>query len=111
MYYELSFIVSPVVPETDQARIQTVVAEYLKGIGANPAGDWHWLGRRKLSYPIKAQKHGFYAFVDFSLDDENKVNLKQLELSLKHNPEILRHLVIKKDEPTPANLIAKLMKN
>ncbi len=109
MYYELSFIVSPVVPENDQARIQTTVAEYLNNIGAKIVGDWHLLGRRKLSYPIKTQKHGFYVFLDFSLETEDKANLKQLDLSLKHNPEILRHLVLKKDKPTPANLIAKLM--
>ena len=109
MYYELTFIVSPVVPENDQARIQTTVAEYLNNIGAKIAGDYHPLGRRKLSYPIKTQKHGFYVFLDFSLEDEAKANLKQLDLSLKHNPEILRYLVLKKDKPTPANLIAKLM--
>lgn len=109
MYYELSFIVSPIVPETDQARIQTTLAEYLNNIGAKVAGDWHRLGRRKLSYPIKTQKHGFYVFCDFSLADESKANLKQLDLDLKHNPEILRHLLLKKDQPTPANLIAKLM--
>ena len=109
MYYELSFIVSPVVPENDQARIQTTVAEYLNNIGAKIVGDYHLLGRRKLSYPIKTQKHGFYVFLDFSLETEDKANLKQLDLSLKHNPEILRHLVLKKDKPTPANLIAKLM--
>ncbi|MFA5126881.1 MAG: 30S ribosomal protein S6 [Patescibacteria group bacterium] len=107
MYYELLFIISPVVPETEQARVTQAVGQYLKTIGASVANDFYPLGRRKLAYPIKKQKHGFYVFVDFSLA-EDKGGLKQLETSLKHNNDILRHLVIAKSKPAASADLARL---
>jgi ribosomal protein S6 len=52
------------------------------------------LGRKKLAYPILKQKHGFYVVVEFNLEDTQE--LKELETSLRHNKNILRHLVIKR---------------
>lgn len=108
MYYELCFIISPAVPETEHARVQQAVADYLQSIKATMVGEPHFLGRRKLAYPINKQKHGFYLFLDFSLA-EDKGGLLQLENKLKHNPDILRHLVLKKDEPSAAAEVAKLI--
>ena len=52
------------------------------------------LGRKKLAYPILKQKHGFYVVLEFKLEDTQE--LKELETSLRHNKNILRHLVIKR---------------
>ena len=108
MYYELCFIISPAVPETEHARVQRAVADYLQEIKASMVGEPYFLGRRKLAYPINKQKHGFYLFLDFSLP-EDKGGLRQLENKLKHNTDILRHLILKKDQPSTATEVAKLI--
>jgi len=95
MNYELSFIISSNVPETEHATVQKDILSYLEGAGAKVTKDAHSMGRRKLAYPIKKQKHGFYVFLEFVLEDKSA--LKKLDGQLKLNNNLLRYLVIKKD--------------
>ena len=95
MNYELSFIIGANVPETEHQAVQKDILSYLDKVGAKVIKEAHSMGRRKLAYPIKKQKHGFYVFLEFSLED--KAGLKQLDGQLKLNNNLLRYLVIKKD--------------
>ncbi|MFA6466733.1 MAG: 30S ribosomal protein S6 [Patescibacteria group bacterium] len=93
MKYELSFIISPAIPETDHLSVNQQVLDYLKGIEANVTRAPYFMGRRKLAYPIAKQKHGFYVCLEFTTED--KASLKELDIKLKHNNSLLRHLIIK----------------
>jgi len=96
MKYELSFIISPLVPETEHESLKQEILGYLKDSKAEIISEPYFMGRKKLTYPIKKQKHGFYVFLEFSL--EEKQALKDLDVKLRHNNNILRHLIIKKDK-------------
>jgi ribosomal protein S6 len=98
MKYELSFIISPVIAETDHSSVNQEVLDYLKGIDAKITRELYFMGRRKLAYPIANQKHGFYVGLEF--ETEEKASIKELETKLKHNNSLLRHLVIKLERPT-----------
>lgn len=108
MKYELSFIISSTIPENEHSKIQEQVLSYLDEAVATHNKEFFSLGRKKLAYPIKKQKNGFYIFMIFEL--EEKANLKELDTKLKHNSNILRHLIIKKDKEsskTPAEEVAQ----
>ena len=95
MKYELSFIISSAIPESEHNALNQDILGYLKEIKAEVIKEPYFLGRRKLAYPIKKQKHGFYAFLEFATD--NKSDIKELDLKLRHNNKLLRHLIIKLD--------------
>ncbi|PLX25091.1 30S ribosomal protein S6 [Candidatus Parcubacteria bacterium] len=96
MNYELSFIIGPNVPETEHKAIEQEILDNLKKMKANISKAPYAIGRKKLAYPIKKQKHGFYVFLEFEL--EEKTGLKDFEVKLKHDANILRHLIVKKDK-------------
>ncbi|KKP90272.1 MAG: 30S ribosomal protein S6 [Parcubacteria group bacterium GW2011_GWA2_36_10] len=94
MHYELTYIVSALVPETEHSALQAEVLSFFKKAKAEILSGPTSLGRKKLAYPILKQKHGFYVVLEFKLEDTQE--LKELETSLRHNKNILRHLVIKR---------------
>jgi small subunit ribosomal protein S6 len=96
MNYELSFIINSLIPETDHKSVQENILGYIAKIGGKINREPYSIGRKKLTYPIKKQKHGFYVFLEFELED--KAGLKELDKQLRLNNNILRHLIIKKDK-------------
>ncbi len=92
--YELTFIISALIPETEHGEIKNKVLDYIKGIKGQISKEPVSLGRKKLAYAINKQKHGFYISLEFKA--EEKGNLNDLDTKLKHNDNILRHLTIKK---------------
>lgn len=93
MKYELSFIISSAIAETEHEAVKQEILSYLDKAEAKLVREPYFIGRKKLAYPIKKQKHGFYAFLEFESDQP--ANLKELEVNLRHNNNILRHLIIK----------------
>lgn len=94
MHYELTYIISALVPETEHSKCQDEVLAFLHKAKAEILSGPTNLGRKKLAYPILKQKHGFYVVLEFNLEDRQ--TLQALETSLRHDKNILRHLVIKK---------------
>lgn len=93
MKYELSFIISPAIAETDHSAVNQEVLDYLKGIEAKITRAPYFMGRRKLAYPIAKQKHGFYVCLEFETEEAS--TLKEVDTKLKHNNSLLRYLIIK----------------
>ena len=93
MKYELSFIISPAIAETEHPAVNQQVLDYLKGIEAKIIREPYFMGRRKLAYPIAKQKQGFYVSLEF--ETENSKSLTEIDTKLKHNNSLLRYLVIK----------------
>lgn len=92
--YELTYIVHPDVDETKLAAIE----EKVKGLISNNGGQLlkveHW-GRRQLAYPIKKAKEGQYVFMVAQLPAQLP---RDLENQFRINEDVLRHLLIRKDE-------------
>lgn len=103
MKYELAFIINPIVPETEHQRLYQDIVGYLAANHAEVIGQPFFMGRKKLAYPIKKQKHGFYVFLEFN--SENQAGLKDVDVKLKHHTGLLRHLIIKKDKATIGPLV------
>lgn len=96
MHYELTYIVSAQVPETEHGTLQAEVLDLLKKAKTSIKLEPYSLGRRRLAYPIEKQRHGFYTVLEFAFaEDEDKAGLKDFETVLRHNKNILRHLLIK----------------
>ncbi|RJQ34759.1 30S ribosomal protein S6 [Candidatus Parcubacteria bacterium] len=94
MHYELSFIIGPNVPETEHKAVEKEILDNLKKLDAKITKEPYAIGRKKLAYPIKKQKHGFYVFLEF--ETEETAGFKNFDVKLKHNANILRYLLIKK---------------
>ena len=91
--YELMFIVDSTLE--DSAKEQAV--ETVKGIIADngeivKADIW---GMKRLAYPINKKNEGYYALVEFKADKDFP---KELDRRLKISDNIIRHMIINKDE-------------
>lgn len=95
MHYELTYIVSAQVPETEHGAVEKTVLDLLKKAKTTIKLSPYSLGRKRLAYPIEKQKHGFYYVLEFDFVDEDKSGLQDFETSLRHDKNILRHLIVK----------------
>jgi small subunit ribosomal protein S6 len=51
-------------------------------------------GRRTLAYPIRKKKDGYYALLYFNGEPDILLKLKD---SIKHNTNILRNMIVRRD--------------
>lgn len=91
--YELMFIVESTLE--DAVKEQTI--DTVKGIIAEngeitKADIW---GMRKLAYPIQKKNEGYYAVVEFKANGDFP---KELDRRLKISDNIIRHLIVNKDD-------------
>lgn len=94
MNYELMLVIQGQIPE-DLARevlnkVKSIIEEFKSSITLED----FW-GRRKLAYKIGSQEHGYYDVLNFSIEPEN---IKKIENEIKLIGEVIRYLVIKKEE-------------
>jgi len=91
--YELMFIIEPTLDESaKEATIETV-----KGIIADQgeitkADVW---GMKKLAYPIQKKNEGYYVVIEFKASSDLP---KELDRRLKISDNIIRHIIVNKDE-------------
>jgi small subunit ribosomal protein S6 len=92
--YELVVVMNPEIPEEDvQSAIDRVTsAVTTRGGSVDEVQPW---GRRKLAYPIRRHMEGNYILTNIKLDPERA---HDLESSFMISEDILRHLLIRKDE-------------
>ncbi|HSR64072.1 MAG TPA: 30S ribosomal protein S6 [Xanthomonadaceae bacterium] len=102
-HYEIVFLVHP-----DQSEQVPAMIERYKGLIENGGGTIHRLedwGRRQLAYPIDNLVKAHYVL--FNVEASQDV-LNELAEGFRFNDAILRHLVIRRDEPvTEQSLIMK----
>ncbi len=92
--YELLYIIPAVMTDAEAETAATKVTDLIKATGATVIRDEN-LGKLKLAYPIKHQKHGFYMLVQF--DAEGAV-IAKLENDLRLNENVLRHQLTSRPE-------------
>ncbi|MGQ9677549.1 MAG: 30S ribosomal protein S6 [Chloroflexota bacterium] len=92
--YELMFIISPRVSEEETGGVIDRVHQYI----ANAKGEvakTEPLGLRRLAYPIRDFREGFYVVVHFRMDPKATT---ELERNLKLTEDIIRHLLVRLGE-------------
>ncbi|MEK7105459.1 MAG: 30S ribosomal protein S6 [Patescibacteria group bacterium] len=87
--YELLYIIPAVMTDGEAEAVGAKIEGMIKTTGASVVRTEN-LGKLKLAYPIKHQKHGFYMLVQF--DAETQVMVK-LDNDLRLNENVLRHQV------------------
>ena len=92
--YELVVVMNPEIPEEDvPAAIERVTSAVTsRGGTIDEVQPW---GRRKLAYPIKRHMEGNYLLTNIKLDPGRA---HDLESNFMISEDILRHLLIRKDE-------------
>ena len=91
--YEVMFIIDPALE--DDAKEATI--EAVKGIIAaeGEVGNTDGWGMRKLAYPIQKKSEGYYVVIEFKAEPTLP---KELDRRLKISDNVMRHLIINKDE-------------
>lgn len=91
-HYELLYLVSAQTPENELENITTEVGGWFRTAGAAVTKQESW-GRRKLAYPIRHEKYGYYGLLEFDAPSDALAKLnKQFNLQR----QILRHLIVDK---------------
>lgn len=91
MLYELLYIIPTPYTEKDAPKIQGDIDKILGDAGAKITREDN-LDNKKLAYPIKQVRRGFYILINMEIPPES---LKQIEQKLKLMPEVLRFQIIK----------------
>ncbi|MCR4280428.1 MAG: 30S ribosomal protein S6 [Candidatus Komeilibacteria bacterium] len=88
--YELTYIISTAIPETEHGDITAKVENLLQKFEAEIT-ERQDLGKRKMSYMIDKVRHGYYRVLEFNMMPEHVDSLQQ---DIKLMPQILRFLMV-----------------
>ncbi len=93
MNYELMVIIKPLLPEDIKSKVLKKIEKLVKQAGGkiNETDVW---GKRHLAYKIKSHEEGYYVVLDLNLDTDK---VKEFEHDLKLESDVLRYLLIKRD--------------
>jgi len=89
--YELVTIVNPEADDEGMHSVMDRVSRFITEQDGIVEGTEQW-GKKKLAYPIKRFLEGNYSLTRFKLEPKM---VKELEINLRAEEEILRHLVMK----------------
>jgi len=93
--YELVLVVSPEAGEEGFPVTVDRVHGLIKERGGEVKNVDRW-GRRRLAYPVERYTEGYYSITQFTLDPQA---VRDIEGSLDLAEDVLRHLVVRMDEP------------
>lgn len=96
-HYELLYIVLPKFSEDEVPKVASKVKEQIQKFGGKITLEDN-LGKKKLAYPIKHNRYGYYLLLEFDLEAEK---VKSLDNNLKLLNEVLRHQMVKKRKEIP----------
>lgn len=91
--YELTYLISDKVQESDLNKVTGKVSGYITELGGKSEKEEIW-GRRKLVYPIKKQEFATYVTHYFNLSGDK---IKEFERELRLTDGVLRQLLFVKD--------------
>jgi len=92
--YEILYIIPGIFTDPETEAVATKIAGMITATGANIVRSQN-LGKLKLAYPIKGQKHGVYMLVQFDADPSV---VSKLEADLRLAENVVRHLVTERPE-------------
>ena len=88
--YELMYILSSAVSDNDVPTVSSEVDKFITDQGGKLLTQ-QMLGKKKLAYPIKKTRNGFYVLETFDLEGSK---LQSLDNKLRSMEPIIRYLVI-----------------
>ena len=91
--YELTYIVNGVLGENQIKEVVNRINRYISEHGGNIVETDEW-GTRRLSYPIRKKRNGYYVNLYFESDGEM---IQRMERSLEIDDDILRYLTLRLD--------------
>jgi len=91
--YEVMFILDPALEDAQKE----ATVEAVKGIIANEGevGNVDVWGMKKLAYPIQKKEEGYYVVIGFQAAPTLP---KELDRRLKISDNVMRHIIVNKDE-------------
>jgi len=95
-HYELLYLISNKYSEDELAPIMDKVRKMINDQSGNITFSEEW-GKKRLAYPIKRFRYGYYNLVEFDLAGEKLV---LLDKAMRLTREILRHQIVKKKKKT-----------
>ena len=91
--YEVMFVIDPTLEEAKKDATVETVQSIIAADGEVVKVDvW---GMRKLAYPINKKEEGYYVVVDFK---GNPTLPRELDRRLKISDNVIRHIILSKDE-------------
>ena len=91
--YEVMFILDPALEDDKKDATVETVKTIIASEGE--VGNVDVWGMKKLAYPIEKKEEGYYVVVDFK---GNPTLPKELDRRLKISDNVMRHIIINKDE-------------
>lgn len=88
--YELAYVLQPNLPDDQFGEQGQRIGATVKGLGGEMGRMNNW-GRRRLAYPIKGFREGYYVIAQLQLPPEQ---VAELERALRLNEAVIRHLVV-----------------
>ena len=92
--YEGVFIINPDLTAEASKGVVTQVQDLVAKNGGRVDGLQEW-GKRRLAYKIAKKQEGNYLLVNFQMDSKQA---KKLEQGLRLNDQVMRYLLINKDD-------------
>jgi small subunit ribosomal protein S6 len=92
--YELILVVQPEMEEEPLKALVEKVSQTIRDLGGQVVQVDTW-GRRRMAYSIKKHRDGFYFLVQMEMPTSA---VRNLERSLKLVEDLMRYLVVRKDE-------------
>jgi small subunit ribosomal protein S6 len=80
--------------ETDQSEMFDTIGSWIEASQGEVASIDHW-GRRRMAYEIDGQRDGYYILYQLNLPPQAPA---ELERDLRLNENVLRHLIIRKED-------------
>jgi small subunit ribosomal protein S6 len=92
--YELVFIVQPVIEEEPLNALVERMGKAISDLTGQVAQVNNW-GRRRLAYPIRKHREGLYYLIEM---DMPATAIRNLEKSIKMMEDVMRYLIVRKEE-------------
>jgi len=92
--YETAFLITPNLPEEDNEKIVSQMAEVVSKKKGNMINVDEW-GKRRLAYPIQKKSTGFYYLLEFKSEGDL---IEKLEVQYRRDERIIRFLTFKMEK-------------
>ena len=92
--YELMYILSSAVPDNEEPAITDAVAAFISEQGGEIL-KVEKLGKKKLAYPIKKTRNGFYVQIKFNAATDK---ISEIDHKIRMTGTIIRHLLLNIDD-------------
>jgi len=92
--YELLYILPTTLTDDEVGAQEVKLNGLLTKLGATVESTKR-LGKFRLAYPIKKQRHGHYVMVMFTAETSA---IAKIEENLRITPEVVRHIILRADE-------------